>query len=59
MMNLVTYVGRLVSEPNLEELESGKKVCKITLAVPRSFKNAYGIYETDFMKTEIKRKQCL
>ena len=49
MMNLVTCVGRLVSEPNLEELESGKKVCRITLAVPRSYKNEEGIYETDFI----------
>ena len=49
MMNLLTCVGRIVSEPNLEELESGKKACKITLAVPRSFKNEEGIYETDFI----------
>ena len=50
MSNLVVIVGRLVKKPILEENENGKKVCNITLAVPRSYKNAEGIYETDFIK---------
>ena len=50
MLNQVVMVGRLVEKPILEENENGKKVCNITLAVPRSYKNAEGIYETDFIK---------
>ena len=49
MLNQVNIVGRLVKEVELKELESGKKVANITVAVPRSFKNEYGEYETDFI----------
>ena len=49
MNNLVSLVGRLVSTPELKETEEGKKFTYITLAVPRSFKNEEGIYETDFI----------
>ena len=45
----MVLVGRLVSTPELVETEEGKKVCYITLATPRSFKNEEGIYETDFI----------
>lgn len=40
-------VGRLVKDPEIKELEN-KKVSNITVAVPRSFKNMEGEYETDF-----------
>ena len=50
MLNQVVIVGRLVKKPIVEENENGRKVSEITLAVPRSFKNAEGIYETDFIK---------
>ena len=50
MLNQVVMVGRLVEKPIVEENENGRKVSEITLAVPRSFKNAEGIYETDFIK---------
>ena len=50
MLNQVIIVGRLVKKPIVEENENGKKVCNITLAVPRSFKNDEGIYDTDFIK---------
>lgn len=49
MLNQLVIVGRLVKDPELEETESGKKVSNLTLAVPRSFKNAEGEYETDFI----------
>lgn len=48
-MNNCMCVGRLVSDPEIKELENGQKVCNITLAVPRSYKNAEGEYETDFL----------
>lgn len=50
MLNQVIIVGRLVEKPIVEENENGKKVCNITLAVPRSYKNAEGVYDTDFIK---------
>lgn len=49
MLNQVIIVGRLVEKPEVKELETGKKVSKITVAVPRSFKNANGEYDTDFI----------
>ena len=49
MTNQVFIIGRLVRDPKLEELESGKKVSTITLGVSRSYKNAEGVYETDFI----------
>lgn len=50
MRNQVVLVGRLIEKPILEANQNGKKVCIITLAVPRSFKNDEGIYDTDFIK---------
>ena len=50
MLNQVVIIGRLVEKPIVEENENGRKLSEITLAVPRSFKNAEGIYETDFIK---------
>lgn len=50
MLNQVIMVGRLVEKPIVEENENGRKVSEITLAVPRSYKNAEGVYDTDFIK---------
>jgi single-strand DNA-binding protein len=49
MLNQFVIVGRLVRDPELHETENGKKVTTITLAVPRSYKNSNGEYETDFI----------
>ena len=49
MLNQIVMVGRLVQDPEIKELENGQRVSYITLAVPRSYKNADGIYETDFI----------
>ena len=50
MLNQIVIVGRLVRDPELRETDGGKKVTNITLAVPRSYKNSTGEYETDFIK---------
>lgn len=50
MLNQVIMVGRLVERPIVEENQSGRKISEITLAVPRSFKNDEGLYDTDFIK---------
>ena len=49
MLNQTIIVGRMVTDPELRQTESGKKVMNVTLAVPRSFKNLNGQYETDFI----------
>jgi len=49
MLNQLVLVGRLTKEMEVKEMEDGKKVAHITLAVPRSFKNADGEYDTDFI----------
>lgn len=49
MLNQVILVGRLAQNPEVQELENGRKVANITLAVPRPFKNHEGVYETDFI----------
>lgn len=49
MLNQIVIVGRLVSDPKKETLENGKEITLITLAVPRCYKNANGVYDTDFI----------
>src|SRR5574344_1812471 len=49
MMNQVVVVGRLVKDPEVEKTENDKEVSNLTLAVPRSYKNDQGEYETDFV----------
>ena len=49
MLNQTIIVGRLLQDPELKETDSGKKVTNVTLAVPRSFKNSNGQYETDYI----------
>lgn len=49
MLNQIVLVGRLVKDPEITELEDDKKRSYITLAIPRSYKNENGEYETDFV----------
>ncbi|MBQ6628568.1 MAG: single-stranded DNA-binding protein [Methanosphaera sp.] len=49
MLNQVVLVGRLTSDPKVEE-KGDKKVTNVTIAIPRSFKNIDGTYDTDFIK---------
>lgn len=50
MLNQVVLVGRIVDSVKLETDVENHKITAITLSVPRSFKNADGIYENDFIK---------
>ncbi len=52
-MNHYICVGRLVSDPELKQTENGKNYTNMTIAVPRSYKNAEGEYETDFVDCTI------
>ena len=49
MLNQVVLVGRIVKTPELKITETGKKTSKMTLAVPRNYKNMDGEYDTDFL----------
>ncbi len=51
MVNTLTLVGRIVYDPELRTLDSGKAVTTLTLALQRSYKNAEtGNYDTDFIR---------
>lgn len=52
-MNQSVLVGRLVRDPEVKELEDGKKVSNITLAVQNTYKNAEGKYDTNFFDIEL------
>ena len=49
MLNSLILVGRLTKDIELKQTETGKTVATLSLAVPRSFKNRDGVYETDFI----------
>lgn len=49
MLNQVVLVGRLTKDPEVNKTEGNKHYSYITLAVPRSFKNINGDYDTDFI----------
>lgn len=49
MVNQIILVGRLVKTPEVVTTESGKNMSYITLAIPRSYKNENGEYDTDFL----------
>ena len=48
MLNNFVIVGR-ITKIESEKTENGASKTIVTLAVPRSFKNNEGIYETDFI----------
>ena len=49
MLNQVILVGRLTRDITVNKSENGIKVATISLAIPRSFKNSDGEYDTDFV----------
>ena len=50
MLNQVVLVGRLTSDPEAVQIEGGHKKSVFNVAVPRSYKNQNGEYETDFIR---------
>lgn len=50
MLNQVVLVGRLTDDPVAVEIENGKKVTSIVVAVQRNYKNVDGNYDTDFIR---------
>lgn len=50
MINRTILVGRLTRDPELRNTGNGVNVTNFTIAVNRSFKNASGEYEADFIQ---------
>lgn len=50
MLNQIVLAGRLVSDPEIVVTENNNKRTYITVAVPRSYKNVEGTYDTDFIR---------
>ena len=53
MLNQIVLVGRLTKDVQVNKSEKGKQVASLTLAIPRSFKNMNGTYDTDFIECTI------
>lgn len=49
MLNQVVLVGRLTRNIEVHKGDGNKKIATIPLAIPRSFKNIDGTYDTDFI----------
>ncbi|MBE6153920.1 MAG: single-stranded DNA-binding protein [Firmicutes bacterium] len=49
MNNTMFAVGRLTEDPKIEKTPNGRVVSNITIAVPRTYKNENGEYDTDFL----------
>ncbi len=50
MLNQIVLVGRLTRDITVNKSDNGVKVASISLAIPRSFKNSDGTYDTDFIE---------
>ena len=48
MINQTLLVGRIVRTPEVKQID-GSKISNLTIAVPRSYKNIDGEYETDYI----------
>ncbi|EGQ3513073.1 single-stranded DNA-binding protein [Staphylococcus pseudintermedius] len=58
MLNRVVLVGRLTKDPDFRTTPSGVSVATFTLAVNRTFTNAQGEREADFINCVVFRKQA-
>ncbi|EGQ4484046.1 single-stranded DNA-binding protein [Staphylococcus pseudintermedius] len=58
MINRVVLVGRLTKDPDFRTTPSGVSVATFTLAVNRTFTNAQGEREADFINCVVFRKQA-
>lgn len=58
MINRVVLVGRLTKDPELRYTPSGVAMARFTLAVNRTFKDASGEQQADFINIIVWRKQA-
>ena len=57
-MNRVMLIGRLTTKPELRYTGANLPYCRFSLAVNRTFNNAQGERETDFINIVVWRKQA-
>lgn len=57
-MNNVSIVGRLTKDPELRSIADGRAVTNITVAVNRTFTNASGEREADFIPVVVWNRQA-
>lgn len=55
MLNQVALIGRLTRDVDLRKTQSGKEVGQFILAVNRSYKNAQGNVDADFIACQVWR----
>ncbi len=48
-MNKVILIGRLTRDPEIRQTQNGLTTARYSLAVQRSYKNANGTYDSDFI----------
>lgn len=58
MLNRVVLVGRLTKDPEFRTTPNGVEVATFTLSVNRTFTNAQGEREADFINVVVFRKQA-
>ena len=58
MINRTILVGRLTKDPEFRTTPSGVSIANFTLAVNRTFTNAQGEREADFINVVVFRKQA-
>ncbi|HCZ7839234.1 single-stranded DNA-binding protein [Staphylococcus aureus] len=58
MLNRTVLVGRLTKDPELRTTQNGVNVATFTLAVNRTFTNAQGEREADFVNVVVFKKQA-
>lgn len=50
MLNQIVLIGRLATDLEIKQTETGKKFCEGKISVRRGFKNQDGKYDTDFIE---------
>lgn len=56
MNNTVILIGRITKDLELRTTQNGTNVLKLNLAIPRSYKNSQGEYDTDFINCTLYRQ---
>ncbi len=57
-MNKASLIGRLTRDPELRTTSTGRNVCQFSIAVNRTFTNASGEREADFINCVVWDKQA-
>lgn len=56
MLNQVTMVGRITKDVEIKTNKENTEYANITIAIPKSYKNIDGVYDTDFVPVTLWNK---